>query len=99
MLAKGWLLGIQFEELFQNRLFYDMASHANEMAGRLRRGIEDCGYSFHWASTTNQLFPVLPNTVMEAVIDDTHTCIRLVTSWATKPEAVDAFLKALQKLS
>ena len=32
MLAKGWLLGIQFEELFQNRLFYDMASHANEMA-------------------------------------------------------------------
>ena len=110
MLAKGWLLGIQFEELFQNRLFYDMASHANEMAGRLRRGIADCGYSFHWASTTNQLFPVLPNTVMEAlsrdflfsvqtVMDDTHTCIRLVTSWATKPEAVDAFLKALQKLS
>ena len=110
MLAKGWLLGIQFEELFQNHLFYDMASHANEMADRLRRGIEACGYSFQWASTTNQLFPILPNPVMEAlsrdflfsvqtVIDDTRTCIRLVTSWATKPEAVDAFLKALQELS
>lgn len=110
MLAKGWLLGIQFEELFQNHLFYDMAAHANEMADRLRKGIAACGYSFHWDSKTNQLFPVLPNTVMDELkkdflfsaqlaTDEGHTCIRLVTSWATKPEAVDAFLKALQKLS
>ena len=48
MLAKGWLLGIQFEELFQNNLFYDMASHANEMADQLRRGLSECGYPFHW---------------------------------------------------
>lgn len=110
MLAKGWLLGIQFEELFQNHLFYDMASHANEMADKLRKGIAACGYSFHWNSRTNQLFPILPNTVMEAlkkdflfstqlVIDEGHTCIRLVTSWATQPEAVTAFLNALEKLS
>lgn len=110
MLAKGWLLGIQFEELFQNHLFYDMASHANEMADILRKGIAACGYSFHWNSRTNQLFPILPNTVMEAlkkdflfstqlVIDEHHTCIRLVTSWATRPEAVTAFLNALKKLS
>lgn len=110
MLAKGWLLGIQFEELFQNNLFYDMASHANEMADQLRKGLTECGYAFHWNSTTNQLFPVLPNDVMEklaqdflfsaqAVIDEDHTCIRLVTSWATKQEGVDAFLAALKKLS
>lgn len=110
MLAKGWLLGVQFEELFQNHLFYDMASHANEMADKLRKGIAACGYSFHWNSRTNQLFPILPNTVMEAlkkdflfstqlVIDEGHTCIRLVTSWATQPEAVTAFLNALEKLS
>ncbi len=110
MLAKGWLLGIQFEELFQNHLFYDMASHANEMADKLRKGIAACGYSFHWNSRTNQLFPILPNTVMEAlkkdflfstqlVIDEGHTCIRLVTSWATQPEAVTAFLNTLEKLS
>ena len=110
MLAKGWLLGIQFEELFQNQLFYDMAAHANQMADRLRKGIAACGYSFHWDSKTNQLFPILPNTVMDQLkkdflfspqltTDEHHTCIRLVTSWATKPEAVEAFLKTLQKLS
>ena len=110
MLAKGWLLGIQFEELFQNNLFFDMAAHANEMADQLRKKLTACGYPFHWDSTTNQLFPVLPNDVMEklakdflfskqAVIDEDHTCIRLVTSWATKQEGVDAFLAALEKLA
>lgn len=110
MLAKGWLLGIQFEELFQNNLFCEMAEHANEMAEQLRRGIADCGYTFHWDSTTNQLFPVLPNAVMDELakdflfskqltIDGNHTCIRLVTSWATRQDGVDAFLEALGKLS
>lgn len=110
MLAKGWLLGIQFEELFQNNLFYEMADHANEMADRLRKGIADCGCAFRWPSTTNQLFPILPNHVMDGlaqdflfsvqeVIDSRHTCIRLVTSWATRPEAVEAFLQKLRELS
>lgn len=109
MLAKGWIMGIQFEELFQNNLFYDLASHANEMAGKLRRGIADCGYSFLWPSSTNQLFPVLPNHVLEKlyqdflfstqmIVDEEHTCIRLVTSWATKQTGVDAFLEALTRL-
>ena len=106
MLAKGWLLGIQFEELFQNHLFYDMAEHANDMAEILRKGIAKCGYEFHWDSRTNQLFPIFPDQITEALakdflfstqvrIDETHTCIRLVTSWATKPDAVAAFLTAL----
>lgn len=110
MLAKGWLLGIQFEELFQNNLFYEMAEHANEMADQLRKGISSYGYSFHWNSATNQLFPIFPNEVIDqlaedflfskqAVIDEHHTCIRLVTSWATKQEGVDAFLKALKEVS
>lgn len=109
MLAKGWLLGIQFEELFQNNLFYDMASHANEMAAILRKGIAECGYPFHWNSTTNQLFPILPDSVMDDLsrdflfskqlkTDADHTCIRLVTSWATKREGVEAFLDALKRL-
>lgn len=109
MLAKGWLLGIQFEELFQNNIFYDMAEHANEMAKRLRDGFVKGGYPFHWDSTTNQLFPVLPDDVIEKLekdflfsaqvkIDDTHTCVRFVTSWATKPEGVAAFLAALENV-
>lgn len=109
MLAKGWLLGIQFEELFQNNIFFEMAEHANEMAERLRKGFVACGYPFHWNSTTNQLFPILPNDVIEKLrkdfifssqvkIDETHTCVRFVTSWATRPEGVAAFLKELQNI-
>lgn len=110
MLAKGWLLGIQFEELFQDNLFFDLAKHANEMADQLRKGIAACGYPFHWNSTTNQLFPILPNSVMEKLskdflfskqltIDPDHTCIRLVTSWATRQDGIDAFLTALKSCS
>lgn len=107
MLAKGWLLGIQFEELFRNQLFYEMAEHANHMADILRKGIIECGYEFRWNSTTNQLFPIFPDSVIEVLskdfsfqpqltIDDSHTCIRLVTSWATKPDGVNRFLDALK---
>lgn len=109
MLAKGWLLGIQFEELFQNHIFFEMAEHANEMAEQLRKGFVTCGYPFHWNSTTNQLFPILPNDVIEKLrkdfifssqvkIDETHTCVRFVTSWATRPEGVAAFLNELKNL-
>lgn len=110
MLAKGWLLGIQFESLFQNDLFYELAAHSNQMADQLRQGIAACGYSFHWASTTNQLFPIFPNQLIAAlekdflfspqvVIDAEHTCIRLVTSWATTQDGVTAFLTALKQES
>lgn len=109
MLAKGWLLGIQFEELFQNNLFFDMAGHANEMAEMLRKGIENCGCAFAYPSTTNQVFPILPNHTVEKLaenysfcldkkIDDSHTAIRLVTSWATKETAVHEFIEALSQL-
>lgn len=106
MLAKGWLLGIQFEELFQNNLFYTMASHANEMASRLKKALTDKGYSFAYDSCTNQLFPILPDEMIERLkkdfsfnmdrrIDASHSCIRLVTSWATTKEGIEAFIRAL----
>ena len=108
MLAKGWLLGIQFEELFQNNLFYEMAEHANEMAGLLRNAFVTCGYPFAYASTTNQLFPILPDDLVKRLSgnfsfnvdkkwDNSHTVIRLVTSWATTKESVDALILALQQ--
>ena len=107
MMAKGWLLGIQFEELFQDNLFYDLAAHANEMASILRKGIEACGYSFYSASATNQLFPILPDPILKKLeedflfsvqekIDDGHTAIRLVTSWATCEEECRRFVKVLE---
>lgn len=110
MLAKGWLLGIQFEELFQNNLFYDMAAHANRMAACLKKAIADKGYSFACDSCTNQLFPIFPDEMIEHLkkdftfnmdrrIDGSHCSIRLVTSWATKEEGIEAFIKALDDFS
>ena len=109
MLAKGFIAGIQFEELFRDGLFFEMASHENEMAKILRNGIRELGYSFYSDSPTNQLFPILPNGVIDKleqeflfsrqyVIDDTHTAVRLVTSWATKETEVHRFLETLKKL-
>lgn len=107
MLAKGWLLGIQFEELFQNHLFFDMAAHANDMADRLKQALTDKGYTFASDSCSNQLFPILPDSMVETLghdfafnidrkWDDSHTVIRLVTSWATTEEGVASFIQALK---
>lgn len=107
LLAKGWLLGIQFEELFQNNLFYDLAAHANEMAAILKKGLEDCGYSFYSDSVSNQLFPILPGQVIERLkkdflfsvekrLENGSAAIRLVTSWATREEACHQFIETLK---
>ncbi len=107
MLAKGRVLGIQFQELFGARnLFFENAKHANAMASRLASGIIASGYALEAETATNQLFPVLPNAVIADLqqqfgfyiwrpVDDDHSVIRLVTSWATKEAHVDAFLARL----
>jgi len=109
LLAKGRVLGSQFLELFRNNLYFDLASHANAMAGKLSRGIKDLDFGFLTDSRTNQIFPILPNDLIEKLnklygfyvwskIDDSHSSIRLVTSWATREEAVDEFLSDLRRL-
>jgi threonine aldolase len=109
MLAKGRLLGIQFRELLRDGLYFDLARHANAMAARLRDGMLAKGYPFPLDSRTNQLFPVLPNAVVEEMsrnyafeidraVDSTHTSVRFVTSWATPESAVDGFLRDLPAL-
>lgn len=65
MLAKGRLLGVQFQVLLENGLYFEIARHANEMAYRLRDGIAALGYPFPVPSPSNQQFPVLPNTVVK----------------------------------
>lgn len=108
LLAKGRLLGIQFVELFKDDLFFELGAHANKMANRLREGIQAAGYAFFVDSPSNQLFVIFPNEVMEKLstefnfstwekIDEERTAIRLVTSWATKEEGVEAFIAALNK--
>lgn len=109
LLAKGRIIAAQFLALFNDRLYMDLAKHANAMAQKLNKGIASMGYSFLTDSPTNQIFPIIPNTVIDKIKDrygfyvwcpvatDT-SCIRLVTSWATKEEAVDEFLATLKNL-
>ena len=107
MLAKGRLLGLQFETLFTDGLYYTLAQHANDMAKRLADGIAALGYSFAAEAVTNQLFPILPKTVLarleedfvfsvQYTVDDTQDVIRLCTSWATDPDMVEQFLEKLK---
>lgn len=106
LLAKGRLLGIQFEELFKDDLYFELAKHANKMALMLKAAIVDEGYKFLTESFTNQQFPIFPNNLIEKlsekysfnierVIDSNYTAIRLVTSWATKEEIVLEFIEDL----
>lgn len=103
LLAKGRILGIQFEELFKDNLYFDLATHANNMAQILKKGIEDAGYSFMINSSSNQVFPILPNKLINSLekkylfliwekIDKENSAIRLVTSWATNEEKVSEFI-------
>ncbi len=108
MLAKGRLLGLQFETLFEGGLYWSVARHALAQAKLLRKKLRELGCPELVESPTNQLFPILPDrwlselrdrfawTHMEKV-DEDHTAIRLCTSWATKPQDVAEFLDALME--
>lgn len=107
LLAKSRLLGIQFLELFRDDLYFELAGHANMMAGRLQEAISQAGYPFLTGSPSNQIFPILPDRLISKLkerhsfyiwsrVDDSHAAIRLVTSWATTEEAVKAFIDDLK---
>jgi threonine aldolase len=109
LLAKGRLLGLQFLALLRDDLYLDLARRANTLAGKLSRGLAEHGFPFLTASSTNQIFPILPNDLIVELqkqygffvwskVDERHSSIRLVTSWATKEEKVDEFLGAVKIL-
>lgn len=101
MLAKGRLTGIQFDVLFTDNLYFEIAKNAIEAAGRLKEILKDKGYQFYIDSPTNQIFVVVSNKQYEEITkqvkisfiekaDEAHTVIRFCTSWATKMEDVEA---------
>lgn len=109
LLAKGRLLGIQFETLFEDGLYYDMSEHAVGLAMKLRRAFIDNGFAMRFDSTTNQQFPVLPAYVLEELgkkysfsfwekVDETHSAVRFCTSWSTKEEHVDRLVHDLHEI-
>ena len=106
MLAKGRLLGIQFLELFRDGLYFEVAKHAIDMAMILKEGLKEKGYSFFMDSVTNQQFIMIEDEKLEKIrekygvtyqqrYDETHSVIRLCTSWATTEENVRSLLADL----
>ena len=106
LLAKGRLLGVQFEALLADDLYLQLGAHANRLAKKLADGIAAKGYEFEIPPQTNLIFPLIPKE-LEAelrekvmyetwpVVTDTHQAIRLVTSWGTTEEEVDEFLQLI----
>ncbi|WP_182418579.1 low specificity L-threonine aldolase [Bartonella sp. HY038] len=103
LLAKGRILGIQFDTLFSDNLYLNIAKHAIDMAEKLKKGFADKNYRFFYQSPTNQQFIILENEKMaelaQKVIfsfwetyDDNHTVVRFATSWATNEADIDQLL-------
>ncbi len=106
LLAKGRLLGIQFSELFRDDLFFTLTKKSNQIAQKLSTAITHAGHELAAETQSNQIFPILPNIVIEKLkksfefyvwekVDEQKSTIRLVTSWATDEEQVDAFIQAI----
>lgn len=106
LLAKGRLLGIQFDTLFTNNLYYRAGAHAIVMAEELKNIFTEKGYKFYIDSPTNQIFIILENDKMKELeenvrfsfwerLDETHTVVRFATSWSTTEEDIESLEKLL----
>lgn len=100
LLAKGWLLGLQFDTLFTDDLYFEISKNAIDRAEELKELFKKNGYRFYLESPTNQQFFILENKKMEELqkkvafsfwekYDEDHTVVRFATSWATTKEAVE----------
>lgn len=111
MLAKGRLLGVQFDALFEDDLYFKISAHAVEMADRIRNVLDELKVPYLVPGITNQIFPILPDDALAELgkefvftemgrFDENHRCIRICTSWATKEANVnllcDAFTRVLK---
>lgn len=106
MTAKGRLLGVQFDTLFTDDLYFTISRHAIEMAELLKKGFAERGYTFFLDSPTNQQFIILENRQLEDLgqkvvfeiwepLDGDHTVVRFATSWGTKKEEIEELLSLI----
>ena len=107
MLAKGRLLGLQFMALFEDDLYMEISRYADGLAEQLREAFHQAGISFLVENTTNQLFPILPDSVLELWkekysfsyqqrVDESHSAVRFCTSWATRQKDVDCLMEDIR---
>lgn len=109
MLAKGRLLGIQFDRLFTDDLFFKAAAHANRMAMKLKQGLTGCGVEFLADSVTNQQFSIFTEEETKilnreflferfGITEDGKNVLRFCTSWATKEENVEHLINTVKAM-
>ena len=108
MLAKGRLLGLQFDTLFTDGLYYKISAHAVSLAKKIRTALEEKGIPLYFDSPTNQQFPMLTDEQMKKLGEDfaySYWCkagdkhaVRFCTSWATKAEDVEKLIEAINQL-
>lgn len=107
LLAKGFLLGLQFDALFTDDLYLRIARNANEQADRIRRVLTAKGYEMPIVNATNQIFVRLTDARYAQLSrrvklsfweksGPNHTVVRIATSWATTPEHVDRLIALLE---
>lgn len=109
ILAKGRILGIQFDRLFTDNLYFKISENAVKNACILKEGLKKLGAKFLLDSPTNQQFIILNNSKMDELskkvkfsfwetVDENHSAIRLATSWATKTENVYELLEIMKQV-
>lgn len=109
MLAKGRLLGIQFEVLFEEDRYMEISRHAARLAEKIKDELTALGVQFMVDSPSNQQFLILPDAVLDELrkkysfefngkTDETHSAVRFCTCWATKEENVNALLSDIKRL-
>ncbi len=107
LLAKGRLLGIQFETLFTNNLYFEIADYAVTQAMRIKEALIEKGVSLKYQNDTNQLFPIMTDEMVRYLAeefkflvmnqeDDDHHLVRICTSWGTKEENVDQLIQKIK---
>lgn len=106
VLAKGRLLGLQFDTLFTDNLYFEISRHAINMAMKLKTALKAKGYRFYSESPSNQQFVILENDQLAQLeqhvqvshwckVDEKHTAVRFCTSWATTEENIDRVIGLL----
>ena len=108
MLAKSFVLGIQFDALFSDDLYLKLGRYENNLAEFFAKGLSNHGFSFLQKQNTNQIFPILPNDKINQLkqkydfhiwesVDEKNSAIRICTSWGTSKEAIEELLEDIIK--
>ncbi len=106
LLAKGWILGLQFDTLFTDDLYFEISKNAIEMAELLKEHLKEKGYRFLLDSPTNQQFVAIDKEKLKEIepyvgysywqnFSESQVVIRLATDWATTKEDIDKLMQYL----